>query len=207
MEVDNSQCSPFCSTSTLSKNCDPPSPLHSGAGFFNFRALLIPMLKTNEIFSRLPEPVAGQIFDYLQKEQPNLISIVVDTLAREQKLRPIFVQRKTEAERRAWLKKGLGQNRHAGDAAHLLQIWLVGAQAKLLCDFLDALGFAHDENGTLEELPPAPEKAKLTEAVDKIMATHEPAVVVVYLHAFQATDEKGWSTLEELLGEDARLKL
>jgi hypothetical protein len=67
--------------------------LHSGAPFFNFRALLIAMLKTNEIFSRLPEPVAGQIFDYLQKEQPNLISIVVDTLAREQKLRPGFVER------------------------------------------------------------------------------------------------------------------
>jgi hypothetical protein len=29
----------------------------------------------------------------------------------------------------------------------------------------------------------------------------------VYLHAFQATDEKGWDTLKELLAEDPRLKL
>lgn len=165
------------------------------------------MLKTNEIFSRLPESVSGQLFDYLQKEQPNLIAIVVDTLAREQKLRPVFVQRKSEADRRAWLKKGLGQNRHAGDAAHLLQIWLVGAQAKLLCEFLDGLGIAHDENGTIEELPGAPEKAKLAEVIDKLMASHDPAVVSTYLHAFQATDEKGWDTLETLLGEDPRLKL
>jgi hypothetical protein len=165
------------------------------------------MLKTNEIFSRLPANVTDQLFDYLQKEQPNLVAIVVDTLAREQKLRPVFVQRKSETDRRAWLKKGLGQNRHAGDAAHLLQIWLVGAQAKLLCDFLDGLGIAHDENGTIEDLPPAPEKAKLTEVIDKLLATHEPAVVAVYLHAFQATDEKGWESLEELLKEDPRLKL
>jgi len=165
------------------------------------------MLKTNEIFSRLPESVSGQLFDYLQKEQPNLIAIVVDTLAREQKLRPVFVQRKSETDRRAWLKKGLGQNRHAGDAAHLLQIWLVGAQAKLLCEFLDGLGIAHDDNGTIEELPGAPEKAKLTDVIDKLMASHDPAVVSVYLHAFQATDEKGWDTLETLLGEDPRLKL
>lgn len=165
------------------------------------------MLKTNEIFSRLPDPVADQLFNYLQKEQPNLVSIVVDTLAREQKLRPVFVQRKSDADRRAWLKKGLGQNRHAGDAAHLLQIWLVGAQAKLLCDFLDGLGIAHDENGTIEDLPAAPEKAKLAEVVEQLLTKHDPATIAVYLHAFQATDEKGWDSLEQLLKEDARLKL
>jgi hypothetical protein len=83
----------------------------------------------------------------------------------------------------------------------------VGAHAKLLCDFLDGLGIAHDENGTIEELPEAPEKAKLKTVVDDLVARHDPGVVAVYLHAFQALDEKGWSTLEELLGEDARLKL
>ncbi len=165
------------------------------------------MLKTNEIFSRLPGPVADQIFDYLTKEQGNLLSILIDTLTREQKLRPVFVQRKSEADRRAWLKSGLGRARHAGDAAHLLQIWLVGSQSKLLCDFLDGFGIAHDENGTIEDLPPAPEKAKVAEVVEKLFTTHDPAVVAVYLHAFQATDEKGWASLEELLAEEPRLKL
>jgi hypothetical protein len=165
------------------------------------------MLKTNEIFARLPDPVAAQLFEYLAKEQPNLLQVVTDTFCREQKLRPIFVQRKSKAERQSWLRAGLGRARHAGDAAHLLQIWLVGAHSKLLCDFLDALGIAHDENGTIEDLPAAPEKPKLVEAIDKVMAAHDPSVVAVYLHAFQATDEKGWPSLEELLAEDPRLKL
>ncbi len=165
------------------------------------------MLKTNEIFSRLPAPVTSEIFAYLAKEQPNLLHVITDTFCREQKLRPVFVQRKSEADRQNWLKSSLGRARHAGDAAHLLQIWLVGSHSKLLCDFLDALGIAHDENGTIEDLPEAPEKAKLTEAVDKLFASHEPGTVAVYLHAFQATDEKGWPSLEELLAEDPRLKL
>ena len=38
-------------------------------------------------------------------------------------------------------------------------------------------------------------------------AKHDPGVVAVYLHTFQAMDEQGWSTLEELLAEDARLQL
>ena len=165
------------------------------------------MLKTNEIFARLPESVRGQIFEYLGKEQPNLLAVVTDTFCREQKLRPVFVQRKSKTERQAWLQAGLGRARHAGDAAHLLQIWLVGAHTKLLCDFLDALGIAHDENGTIEDLPAAPEKAKLTEAVEKLLASYDQGVVAVYLHAFQATDENGWPSLEELLTEDPRLKL
>jgi hypothetical protein len=165
------------------------------------------MLKTNEIFARLPAPVATQLFDYLTKEQPNLLHVLTDTFCREQKLRPVFVQRKSKTDRYKWLQTGLGRQRHAGDAAHLLQIWLVGAHSKLLCDFLDGLGIPHDENGTIEDLPAAPEKAKLAGVIDKLLAAHDPAVVAVYLHAFQATDEKGWSTLEELLAEDARVKL
>ena len=94
-----------------------------------------------------------------------------------------------------------------GVAAHLLQIWLVGAHTALLCDFLDGLGIAHDENGTIEDLPTAPEKTKLKSVIDEVMTKHDPGVVAVYLHAFQALDENGWSTLEDLLGEDARLKL
>ena len=85
---------------------------------------------------------------------------------------------------------------------------LVGAQAPLLCGFLDALGIAHDENGTVEQLPPAPEKQKLAAAVDALVVKHDPAVVAVYLHTFQALHEDGgWSTLGELLQEDARLKI
>ena len=101
----------------------------------------------------------------------------------------------------------LGKKVNDGVAAHLLQIWLVGAHAALLCDFLDSLGIAHDQNGTIEEIPAAPEKEKLKTAIDGILAKHDPGVVTVYLHAFQALDEKGWPTLEELLHEDERLKL
>ena len=47
----------------------------------------------------------------------------------------------------------------------------------------------------------------VTPRPNAVLANHEPGVVAVYLHAFQAMDDAGWSTLEELLAEDARLKL
>ncbi|MEI9893822.1 MAG: hypothetical protein WDN28_07945 [Chthoniobacter sp.] len=82
------------------------------------------------------------------------------------------------------------------------------AHAKLLCDFLDGLGIAHDENGTIEAMPPAPTKEALIKAIDPpFRESTIPAVVAVYLHAFQALDENGWPTLGELIAEDSRLQL
>jgi hypothetical protein len=78
----------------------------------------------------------------------------------------------------------------------------------MLCDFLDHLGIPHDENGTISEIPTAPSREKLEEAATALLAKHDPAVVTVYLHAFQALDDDGgWPTLDALLAEDPRLKL
>jgi len=166
------------------------------------------MHKTNELFAKMPTAVAAQIFTHIGEKESNLLKATIDTLATQRKLRPIFVERKPRPERFAWMQEALGRKQNEGIAAHLLQIWLVGAQSKLLCDFLDGLGIAHDEHGTIEELPSAPEKAKLKEVVTALFEKHHPAVVALYLHAFQATDDQGgWNTLEELLAEEPQLKL
>ena len=166
------------------------------------------MHTTNEIFAKMPQDTAAQIFTHIGEKEKHLMKATIDTLAGQRKLRPLFVERKPRNERFVWVKEALGRKQNEGVAAHLLQIWLVGAHAKLLCDFLDGLGIAHDEHGTIEDLPSAPDKAKLTEVVNGLLEKHDPNVVAVYLHAFQATDDKGgWATLEELLAEDSRLKL
>ena len=165
------------------------------------------MYQTNEIFAKMPAHVAAQIFTHLAEKEPKLLYATLSTLCQQRKIRPVFVERKPKLERYAWIRDGLGRKQNADVAAHLLQIWLVGAHSKLLCDFLDGLGITHDEHGTIDSLPAAPEKAKLAEVVTDLVSKHDPGVVAVYLHAFQATDENGWATLEELLAEDERLKL
>ena len=151
--------------------------------------------------------VSGQLFAFLHEKEKPLYKATIETLAKQRKLRPVFLERKPREERHAWLKENIGRAQNQDVAAHLLQIWLVGAHAKLLCDFLDALGISHDENGTIDELPPAPDKAALQTAIDDCFSKHDPKVVVIYLHAFQALDEKGWPSLAELLAEDPRLAL
>jgi hypothetical protein len=164
-------------------------------------------MNSHEIFLHLPPTTAGLIFsELLEKEKP-LYKATIETLTKQRKLRPVFIERKPRLERHAWMQDALSRRANDAVAAHLLQIWLVSTKAALLCDFLDGLGIAHDENGTIEEMPPAPEKEKLAPVIDSLFAKYDPGIVLVYLQAFQALDEHGWPSLAELLETDERLRL
>jgi hypothetical protein len=165
------------------------------------------MYSTHEIFTRMPPDASAQLFAYIAENEKALMKATIETLCRQRKLRPVFIERKPKPERIAWLREALGRKQNQAIAANLLQIWLVGAQSSMLCEFLDGLGIAHDKHGTIEELPSAPPKARLAQVVETLLGNYDPGIVAVYLHAFQATDEKGWDTLAELLAEDPRLKL
>ena len=165
-------------------------------------------MSPHEIFSSISREQASEILGYILEKEKNLFKAAIENLAKQRRLRPVFVERKPRKERLAWMQTSLGRKANENIAAHLLQIWLVGAHSDLLCDFLDALGISHDHDGTVDDLPPAPSKDALKKAVDGLLEKYEPGIVAIYLNAFQAMDEKGgWHTLEELLAEDERLKL
>jgi hypothetical protein len=166
------------------------------------------MLQPHEIAARISPALAEQLFAFMHDKERKLYRATVETLAKQRNLRGVFVERMPMPKRHQWMKEQIGRPANSSVAAHLFQIWFVGGHSDLLCDFLDALGIAHDENGTIEQLPPAPDKAAVKQAVDTVLAKHAPALVTAYLHAFQALDDAGgWPSLEELLGEDERLKL
>ncbi len=164
-------------------------------------------MNASQIFQRLSPELAGQVFSYLQQAEKPTFRMAVQTLAGQRKLRPQFVERKPRDERYQWLQAAL--SRPAGEqiAANLLQIWLMGTQAAMLCDFLDALGIPHEENGGIDNLPSAPPEEKLREAIDGLLAKHPAETVAVYLHSFHAMDIAGWPVLGEMLATDERLRL
>ena len=144
--------------------------------------------------------------DIFENEKP-LYKNLIENLAKQRKLRPVFVERKPRVERFAWIKDALGRKQNESVAANLLQIWLVQRHSPMLCDFLDSLGIKHDDNGTVDQMPPQPEKAALEAAVIALLEKYEPPIVAVYLHAFQALDETGWPLLNEIIAAEPRLHL
>ncbi len=165
-------------------------------------------MKSHELFQNMSPTLATEILSYLQKEQTPVFKSVVQTLAGQRKLRPVFIERKPPPERYAWIKTALSRKPSDTLAAHLLQAWLLGAQKAMLCDFLDSLGVARDEDGTVEQLPESPPKEKLRATIDQLLAKYPAEAVAVYLHAFHDMDSTvSWPPLGEVLVEDERLKL
>jgi hypothetical protein len=164
-------------------------------------------MSPHEIFARIsPEGVTAIFTHFYEKEKP-LYKATLEMLAKQRKLRPVFIERKPRTERFQWMRDAVSRRSNDGVAAQLLQIWLVGSQKPLLCEFLDGLGIKHDENGTIEELPPSPTREALEKVIAGLLEKHSRETVAIYLHAFQALDDKGWAALGEILESDSRLAL
>lgn len=161
----------------------------------------------SDIFQKTPPALVSELFAYLHENEKPLYKATLEAVAKQRKLRPVFIERKPRNERFAWLHDALSRKSSDAIAAHILQIWLVGQHTKLLCDFLDGLGIKHDENGTVEELPSQPDKALLEKTINDLLQNHRPEMVAVYLHAFQTLNETGWTSLDEILASDSRLHL
>jgi hypothetical protein len=164
-------------------------------------------MSPNDIFAQMPDSSCAIILGEMFENEKQLYKNLIENLAKQRKLRAIFVERKPRVERFAWIKEALGRKQNEHFAANLLQIWLVSRHAAMLCDFLDSLGIAHDSNGTVEEMPAQPEKPTLEAAVAGLLEKYDPAIVAMYVNAFQALDDTGWPRLGEIIAADPRLQL
>ena len=165
------------------------------------------MLKCYEIFERASPELINEVFTHLHDKEKAVYKAAIQNLAAQWKLRPVFVERKPKLERHLWLKRALSRKPADEFAIQLLQIWLLGAQRDLICEFLDQLGIPHDGKGVVDNLPAEPTRDHLERAVNALLEKHPPEVVAVYLNAFQAMDDQGWSGLNQILETDTRLAL
>jgi hypothetical protein len=164
-------------------------------------------MKCYEIFSKLSPELTNEIFAYLLEFEKPVYKAMILNLATRRKLRPVFIERKPKNERHVWLQQALSLKSADDITMQLLQIWLLGAQRELICEFLDSLGIEHDGKGVVENLPTEPPRERLNETITKLLEKRSPEVVTVYLHAFQAMDETGWAVLDDALATDPRVSL
>ncbi|MBA2432690.1 MAG: hypothetical protein H0V56_11355 [Chthoniobacterales bacterium] len=165
-------------------------------------------MRAHELFQNMSPTMAAEVFNYLQKEQKPVYKAAIQGLANQRNLRGVFIERKPPNERFPWMQQALSRPISDALASHLIQGWLLGANKAMLNDFLDALEIAHEEDGTVEELPPCPPKEKIAGAVQILRGKYSAEAVAVYLHAFRDMDSSvQWPALNELLTEMPELQL
>jgi hypothetical protein len=164
-------------------------------------------MKCYEVFSKLSPELINEIFAYLLEFEKPVYKAMVQNIASRRKLRPVFIERKPKRERHLWLQQALSLKSADDLTMQLLQIWLLGAQREMICEFLDSLGIEHDGKGVVDNLPSAPSRDRLSDTITRLLEKRSPEAVALYLHAFQAMDETGWSVLDEALATDERISL
>lgn len=152
--------------------------------------------------------LAARIFSFLQAEQKPVYKAAVQGLANQRNLRGVFVERKPPNERFPWMQAAFARKISDSLASHVLKAWLLGANKEMLCDFLDAMEIKHADDGTVDELPDSAPKEKIAAAAQRLLEKYPAESVAVYLHAFRDMDSAvQWPALDEVLGEEPRLKL
>ena len=164
-------------------------------------------MRAHGLFKSMSPALAADVFTFLQKEQKPVYKAAIQGLANQRNLRGVFIERKPPNERYPWMQAALSRPVSDSLASHLIQGWLLGANKQMLCDFLDALEIAHEEDGTVEDLPACPPKEKIASAVSVLLGKYPAEAVALYLHAFRDMDSSvQWPALNEILTEMPELQ-
>lgn len=161
-------------------------------------------MRAHQLIHAIGPDLQKEITGYLQTEQRAAYRAVMDNLAVQRKLRPVFLQKKTKEQQASWLLDQLGLKGNEAVAEQILQIWLLKGRPEMLAEFLDAIGVEHDGKGEVQELPEVIDPAKAKSGIERLLKKFPPGHVSLYLHLFQMQREGGWAGLTEAMsGFDA----
>ena len=164
------------------------------------------MLTCHELFGFMTPALAGEILNFAFEEDKDLYRAALNAVAESRKVRPVFLERQPRTQRHAGMLAAFTRPAMEQIAGNLLRSWLVKKQKAMLIDFMDWLGFTH-EQGAVEDLPESVDDEKLKTAVDALLVKHPPEAVAVYLNAFNDMNSANWPNLKTMLETDPRLQL
>ena len=164
------------------------------------------MLTSHELLGFMSPALAMEILTYAHESDKPLYRATLNAVAEARKVRPVFLERQPRPQQHTTMLATLTKPALELFTGNLIRAWLLKKYNGMLIDFLDALEIAHQE-GVVEDLPKTMDDAKLTAAVDKLLAKYPREAVAVYLHAFNDMNEADWPNLKALLEKDQRLQL
>jgi hypothetical protein len=165
-------------------------------------------VKSHEIYNQLDPALLAGMLDWFRDNNREIYKSVIASIAKERKLRPVFVQKKPLAEQYEWVHKNLKVKMFDTIGEHVLQAYLMSAQQSMLAMFCDGLGIAHDGKGSVVgDLPKDLDGERLDQTVDRLVDLFDPKLFTMYLRCFNLQTPGGWAVLTAKLESDPRLVL
>ncbi len=164
-------------------------------------------LPTHPLWPQMPAALANEILISVQKTNKKLYRTALEVMAPRMGVRvPILIEMPKAQRHATWIQV-LGRPEMEVLSFNIISTWLIDTQTPMLCAWLDSLGIAHGDNGCADDFPEQPNAAALKKGVDTLLEKFDPALVAIYLRAFNCIDETHWPALDEILSSDPRLVL
>ena len=163
-------------------------------------------MKPQQLIQSISPGLQHEILNHVFKGHRQAYKMVLNTLAANRKLRPVFVERKNKDDQFAFIIEQLRLRANEGVAEQVIQLWLLKGQQDLLKTFLDAVGIEH-QDGQVETLPDEIDEEKAKAGVEALLAAYPAENVALYLHMFQTQRPGGWASLAKIMETEPRLKL
>ena len=165
-------------------------------------------MKSHEIYTHLDPSIIHNMLDWFRDNDRNVYKSIIASIAKERKLRPVFVQKKPLAEQYAWITKNLKVKMFDAVGEHVMQAYLMSAQQSMLSMFCDGLGIPHDGKGSVVgDLPKELDAEKLDATIERLVDIFDPKTLTMYLRCFNIQVPGGWPELTAKLESDERLVL
>jgi len=164
------------------------------------------MLNSHELLGFMSPALATDILQFTFDSDKPAYKATLSAVAQAKHVRPVFLERQPREARHLAMLTALTKPQLDAAAAALLRAWLVKKHKAMLADFLNALDIPN-EDGVVEDLPSAPDDARLKAAVEVLLGKYVHEVVAVYLNAFNDMNTANWPNLKTMLESDARLQL
>lgn len=152
-----------------------------------------------QIFQTMPTALAATLFTYLRKEERESYKGVVQQLAEQQKMRPVFITKQSPDKQLTLLTAACSRKPAEQIAMQVLEVWLMRGRQEMLIDFLDRMNIKHDGAGMVEKFPEVMDPALLSKTLTAMRDTYPAGEVALYLYVLQEQQEGGWPELSALL--------
>ena len=160
-------------------------------------------MRSFQVFASMTPERATEVMRILKQEAPGMYAQALAAAAATFKARPVYLARQPLEKQAASIRRALARVVANPVAEELLAVYFLECKKDLVVEWLDSLEIAHEDGTLTEDVPPAPPKAKLVEAVRAFRAHDDAADRELFLAAFAAQNAIDWPDLEALIGEAA----
>jgi hypothetical protein len=164
-------------------------------------------MRPYQIFAAMSPARGREVLHAIGDAAPGALVQAMGVTCAAMRVRPVFLQKQPLEKRLDLVKRTLSRVSTDELAEELLAVYFLHCRKDLLVAWLDLAGVEHDDGTLKSDRPPAPDDAKLADAVSRFRGAGDGSSSAdreLLLRAFAAQGAVDWPALErELEGADA----